>query len=66
MTPYQYLLQLRYNQASKLLHSNRYSIDEICEMVGVKDRFHFSRTFKKMYGVPPAQYRKSYASENLS
>ena len=65
VTPYQYLLQLRYYQASKLLHSNRYSIDEICEMVGVKDRFHFSRTFKKMYGVPPAQYRKSYASESF-
>ena len=64
VTPYQYLLQLRYNQASKLLHSNQYSIDEICEMVGVKDRFHFSRTFKKIYGVPPAQYRKNYSSEN--
>ena len=65
VTPYQYLLQLRYNQASKLLHSNQYSIDEICEMVGVKDRFHFSRTFKKIYGVPPAQYRKNYSSGNL-
>ena len=65
VTPYQYLLQLRYNQASKLLHSNQYSIDEICEMVGVKDRFHFSRTFKKMYGVPPAQYRRNYSSENI-
>ena len=63
VTPYQYLLQLRYNQASKLLHSDQYSIDEICEMVGVKDRFHFSRTFKKMYGVPPAQYRRNYSSE---
>ena len=50
VTPYQYLLQLRYNHASKLLHSYQYSIDEICEMVGVKDRFHFSRTFKKIYG----------------
>ena len=64
VTPYQYLLQLRYNQASKLLHSDQYSIDEICEMVGVKDRFHFSRTFKKIYGVPPAQYRRNYASES--
>ena len=64
VTPYQYLLQLRYNQASKLLHSDRYSIDEICELVGVKDRFHFSRTFKKIYGVPPAQYRRNYSSEN--
>ncbi len=64
VTPYQYLLQLRYNQASKLLHSDQYSIDEICEMVGVKDRFHFSRTFKKIYGVPPAQYRRNYATES--
>ena len=62
VTPYQYLLQLRYNQASKLLHSEQYSIDEICELVGVKDRFHFSRTFKKIYGVPPAQYRRNYSS----
>ncbi|MBO5724056.1 MAG: helix-turn-helix domain-containing protein [Lentisphaeria bacterium] len=61
VTPYQYLLQLRYNQASKLLHSDQYSIDEISEMVGIKDRFHFSRTFKRIYGVPPAQYRRNYA-----
>ena len=39
-------------------------IDEICEIVGVKDRFHFSRTFKKIYGVPPARYRRNYASES--
>ena len=64
VTPYQYLLQLRYNQASKLLHSDQYSIDEICEMVGIKDRFHFSRTFKKIYGVPPAQYRRNYSTGN--
>ncbi len=64
VTPYQYLLQLRYNLASKLLHSDQHSIDEICEIVGVKDRFHFSRTFKKIYGVPPAQYRRNYASES--
>ena len=65
VTPYQYLLQLRYNHASKLLRSYQYSIDEICEMVGVKDRFHFSRTFKKMYGVPPAEYRRNYSSQNI-
>lgn len=63
VTPYQYLLQLRYNHASKLLHSHQHSIDEICDMVGVKDRFHFSRTFKKLYGVPPAQYRRSYSPD---
>ena len=63
VTPYQYLLQLRYDQASKMLLSDQYSIDEISEIVGIRDRFHFSRTFKRIYGVPPAQYRRNYAPE---
>lgn len=66
VTPYRYLLQLRYSQAAKLLRANRYSIDEICELVGVKDRFHFSRTFKKFHGIPPARYRRNYSMENFT
>ena len=57
-TPYQYLLHVRYTQAARLLQFGNCTIDEICYMIGVNDRFHFSRTFKRMYGVPPAQYRK--------
>lgn len=59
-TPYQYLLQLRYSYASRLLESQAFSIDEICDLIGVKDRFHFSRRFKKLYGAPPALYRKQH------
>ena len=61
-TPYQYLLQLRYSYASQLLESQAFSIDEICELVGVKDRFHFSRRFKKLYGAPPALYRRQHTT----
>lgn len=57
-TPYQYLLHVRYTQAARLLQFGNCTIDEICYSIGVNDRFHFSRTFKRMYGVPPAQYRK--------
>lgn len=62
-TPYQYLLQLRYSYASQLLESRAFSIDEICELIGVKDRFHFSRRFKKLYGAAPAQYRRRHTPQ---
>lgn len=60
ITPYQYLLQQRYNCAAKLLKNSDLPIEDICDAVGIKDRFHFSRQFKKMFGMPPAAYRNCY------
>jgi len=60
ITPYQYLLQQRYNTAAKLLKDSMLTIDAICDAVGIKDRFHFSRCFKKFFGMPPAAYRNYY------
>ncbi len=65
-TPYQYLLHVRYTQAARLLQFGNCTIDEICYSIGVNDRFHFSRTFKRMYGVPPAQYRKHLQEHSAS
>ena len=59
VSPYQYLLHLRYSRAAHLLVSGQATIDDICEAVGVRDRFHFSRTFKKLHGMSPAEYRKN-------
>ena len=56
-TPHQYLMNLRYMQAAQLLEAGENNIDEICELIGVHDRFHFSRMFRKMFGIPPAKYR---------
>lgn len=58
-TPHQYLLNLRYIQAARLLESTDLGIDEIIAEIGVRDRFHFSRTFKRFYGTPPATFRVS-------
>ena len=60
ITPYQYLLQQRYNTAAKLLKNSTLTIESICDAVGIKDRFHFSRQFKKFFGMPPAAYRDYY------
>ena len=57
-TPYQYLLQQRYHYAARLLRDASLSIDEICEMAGIHDRFHFSRCFKHQFGMAPAAYRR--------
>ena len=57
-TPYSYLNTLRYEIAADMLACSTSSIEEICDAVGIKDRFHFSRCFKKRYGHPPAAYRK--------
>ncbi|MGE4565871.1 MAG: helix-turn-helix domain-containing protein [Victivallaceae bacterium] len=56
-TPCHYLTTMRYSVAARLLEENRLSIDEICEQIGVKDRFHFSRMFRRRYGLPPGRYR---------
>ena len=61
ITPYQYLLQQRYNCAAKLLKNSHLPIEAICDTVGIKDRFHFSRQFKKLFGMPPAAYRNYYS-----
>ena len=42
-------------------HKVFHAIDEICEYVGVRDRFHFSRMFKSRYGLSPGRYRASRA-----
>lgn len=57
-TPYQYLLQQRYHYAARLLRDEDHGIDEICELIGIRDRFHFSRCFKQFFGMAPAAYRR--------
>lgn len=56
-TPYRYLSDLRYACAARLLGDGDLPIDEIALEIGIADRFHFSREFKRRYGLPPAAYR---------
>ncbi|MDD3886710.1 MAG: AraC family transcriptional regulator [Victivallaceae bacterium] len=60
-TPHQYLVSLRYTQAARLLENTDLAIKDICESVGIADRFLFTRCFRRIYGVPPARYRANLA-----
>lgn len=58
----QYLIGLRMEKARVLLDQHHYSAAEICERVGYTDYPHFSKTFKKVYGIAPVDYLKLHRS----
>ena len=41
-----------------LLKTTGYTLQEICEIIGYDSCAHFSRTFKKRYGLSPSEFRK--------
>ncbi len=47
---------IRVQHAANLIIEGQLSIQEITDEIGYTDRSHFYRTFKKYYGVSPAQY----------
>ncbi|MBR5535024.1 MAG: helix-turn-helix transcriptional regulator [Clostridia bacterium] len=58
MSPMQYILNLRIENAQMLLETTSYSVNEISSIVGYENQLYFSRLFKKMKGVAPTEYRK--------
>jgi len=56
-TPAHYLRKLRLEHAKGLLETSLLGIKQIMHSVGLKDRSHFEREFKKLYGLTPRQYR---------
>jgi AraC-like DNA-binding protein len=59
MTPSQYLLEFRLEQAKKLLISSEWSIERIANEVGFQYAPYFSACFKRREGISPLRYRKS-------
>jgi transcriptional regulator GlxA family with amidase domain len=57
LSPKQYVRWLRMKQAEALLDDSFLSVKEIAACVGVGDRSHFSRDFKKLYGRTPTHLR---------
>ena len=59
-SPINYLIKIRLEQARDILeHSEDGSIKNIATEVGYDDVYHFSKLFKKYYGISPQNYRKS-------
>ncbi|MED9905092.1 MAG: AraC family transcriptional regulator [Lachnospiraceae bacterium] len=59
-TPIRHLINIRLEKAMVLLQEGfAGSIQEVAERVGYDDAYHFSKLFKKRYGMPPSQVKKA-------
>lgn len=55
-TPIHYLIDIRLEHAKELLEKGDCnSIQEVAQRVGYDDAYHFSKLFKKKYGLPPSK-----------
>ncbi len=57
VNPNEYLRQRRLSYAADLLQQNKYTISDICLLVGFNSPSYFSSCFKKQYNVLPKDYR---------
>lgn len=55
------VIQTRMRKATELLLKSDRKIYEIAEAVGYSSQHYFSNTFKKLLGVSPGDYRKTFA-----
>lgn len=56
--PLEAFMRYKLNRLEPFLKDPRTTIKEISEMFGFENQFHFSRTFKRFYGISPTKYRK--------
>lgn len=59
-TPIRHLINIRLERAMELLKEGAGSIQQIAAAVGYDDAYHFSKLFKKKYGISPSQAKKGY------
>lgn len=58
-TPIRHLINIRLERAKELLESGSVSsIQDVAASVGYEDAYHFSKLFKKRYGISPSQAKK--------
>lgn len=59
LTPYQYLTQVRLEEAKKLLETRDVSVQQVCQSVGYEDISSFSKLYKKTFGISPSKTRRN-------
>jgi AraC-like DNA-binding protein len=52
---YQYLLRRKMNYAAGLLMNEGLLVKDVAQRLQFADAFQFSRSFKRVYGIPPTQ-----------
>jgi transcriptional regulator GlxA family with amidase domain len=61
LPPYRYHTNLRLDMAMTILRTDpKRTFRDLAEVFGFCDEFHFSRAFKRRFGIPPSQVKRSY------
>lgn len=58
-TPQEYLTRFRMARAIDLMRSTDYPISRIAQMVGYPNPLHFTKVFKKEFGISPRAWRNA-------
>lgn len=58
VTPHRFLVQCRMAFAASLLLDRQLLVKEVAVLTGYDDQYHFSRTFKEIYGCSPDSFRR--------
>ncbi|WKD50958.1 AraC family transcriptional regulator [Microbulbifer spongiae] len=61
MTPLQYVIFVRLQQACRLLIETSMPLISIAERIGYRSEAAFSQVFKKQHGVRPGEFRRNHA-----
>ncbi|NEW80938.1 MAG: AraC family transcriptional regulator [Mariniphaga sp.] len=56
--PIDYFIQLKIQRACRLLDNSGWTIADVSRETGFDDQFYFSRVFRKVMDMSPAEYRK--------
>jgi AraC-like DNA-binding protein len=60
VSPYEYIINLRVNEAKNLLITTELSVNEIASLTGFLDTNNFIRRFRSRANMTPLQYRNQY------
>ncbi len=55
--PLRYIIRKRIEQAQLMLRRSDVKLDALAERLGFSDAFHLSKTFKRVTGLSPSEYR---------
>lgn len=60
ISPMEYVLSLRIEEAQRLLSTTVYAVGEIAAQTGFFDQSHFAKRFRKVTGLAPLEYRRRF------
>ncbi|MBW5447203.1 response regulator [Cohnella sp. CFH 77786] len=61
LTINQFLTESRIERAQELLKDRRYKLYEVASLVGFQDANYFAKTFKKVTGMTPSEYKEKFS-----